>query len=138
MTKIERLLKRLREAGADLPPCTELRRTYRAHCTVAGAWSWFAYCPLSLDDREHDRHTDLRYGSHWPVWVLLRAEKLIFTENSFRSICVDPVPEQDSLELWGRLPAARRRLPGAALMITRCAQSWQASVGLLDLSQVMP
>jgi hypothetical protein len=96
VTDTERLLRRLRAMGADLPPCTELRRTHRRTRTLFGTWSWFAYCP----DPAHPQHTSLRYGSHWPVWVLLRAKGLAFTRQRWGDICIDPVPEQEALELW--------------------------------------
>lgn len=90
MRTSERLLARLQEAGADLPPCTELRRTYRNRQAGIGAWSWFAYCPLSLADQEHERHMNLRYGSHWPMRTLLASEGFTFQELDCGGICVDP------------------------------------------------
>jgi hypothetical protein len=90
MTVQQRLLKRLRAEGADLPPCTVLRRTYRTRRTGIGRWSWFAYCPLSLEP-EHGSHMNLHYGSHWSMRELLAADKLSFqTLESSGDICVDP------------------------------------------------
>lgn len=86
----ERLIERLRAAGADLPPCTELHRTNRNRSTGIGAWSWFAHCPRSLDDPEHYLHTNLRYGSHWPMRTLLAADCYTFQTLSHGDICIDP------------------------------------------------
>jgi hypothetical protein len=89
----ERLIEQLREAGADLPPCTELHRTYRNRSSYTGAWSWFAYCPLALDNpEEHGLHTNLRYGSHWPMRTLLAAGRYTFQTLSHGDICIDPDP----------------------------------------------
>ena len=90
MKTSEALLERLREAGADLPPCTELRRIPRNRRTGTGSWSWFAYCPLSPDDREHYAHTDLHYGSHWSMGELLAAPGFTFQKLSCGDICIDP------------------------------------------------
>jgi hypothetical protein len=90
MTVQQRLLDRLRAEGADLPPCTVLRRTYRTRRTGIGRWSWFAYCPHSAWEPGHERHDDLKYGSHWPMCELLAADKLAFQTQPWGSICVDP------------------------------------------------
>jgi hypothetical protein len=90
----ERLIARLREAGAELPPCTELQRTNRNRSTGIGAWSWFAYCPHSLNDpgQEHAGHSDLHYGSHWPMRTLLTADRYTFQKLNQGDICIDPDP----------------------------------------------
>ena len=90
----DRLIARLRAAGADLPPCTELCRTNRNRSTGTGAWSWFAYCPHSLNDpgREHAGHSNLRYGSHWPMRTLLAADGYTFQTLGCGDICIDPDP----------------------------------------------
>lgn len=91
MKTSERLIARLRAEGADLPPCTELRRTNRNRRTGIGAWSWFAHCPHALDGGpEHDGHSDLHYGSHWPMGELLAADRLTFQSQRWGTICIDP------------------------------------------------
>jgi hypothetical protein len=91
MTIAERLLRRLREAGADLPPCTVLRRTYRTRRTGIGRWSWFAYCPHA-GEPGHDHPWDLRFGSHWSMQELLATQELVFsTLESSGDTCVDPI-----------------------------------------------
>jgi hypothetical protein len=100
VTDTERLLRRLRAMGADLPPCTKLQRTYRNSRSLLGTWSWFAYCPLAAGrDPEHHRHADLQYGSHWPIWVLLRAKGLTF-QSSHGGINIDPEAVEEAVELW--------------------------------------
>ena len=83
MTLSERLIERLRRDGLDLPPCTELRRTYRSRRTGIGRWSWFAYCP-------GDCHGDLYVGSHWSMRELLAASRLTYQRLDHGDICVDP------------------------------------------------
>jgi hypothetical protein len=93
VTTQERLLRRLREAGADLPPCAELelRRTYRTRRTGIGRWSWYAYCPHAREPG-HDHSPDLRFGSHWSMTELLASEQLVFQVlESCGDTCVDPV-----------------------------------------------
>jgi hypothetical protein len=91
MKTSERLLRRLRNEGADLPPCTELRRLGRNHRGRIGRWSWFAYCPLAFDDPDHYRHMDLHYGSHWSMSELLAARGFTFQKlDSSGDICIDP------------------------------------------------
>jgi hypothetical protein len=96
----ERLIERLRREGQDLPPCTELRRTFRTRQTGAGAWSWFAYCPLALDDPEYGRHMDLHVGSHWPMSALVAAPRLTFQTLSCGDICVDPAEDDPPSDIW--------------------------------------
>lgn len=93
-----KLLVRLRAEGADLPPCTELRRTNRNRRTGTGSWSWFAYCPLALREPEHSRHGNLHYGSHWPMRTLLAwPGPLAFQKlDSCGDICIDPGQESTS------------------------------------------
>jgi hypothetical protein len=90
----EQLAERLRKDGQALPPCAELRRTFRNRQTGIGAWSWFAYCPLALNDPEHSRHMDLHVGSHWPMRDLLAADRLTYQKLGCGDICVDPVTDQ--------------------------------------------
>jgi hypothetical protein len=93
MKTSERLIERLRQDGQALPPCTVLRRTYRTRRTGLGAWSWFAWCPLALNDPEHSRHMDLHVGSHWPMRELLAAARLTYQPLDCGDICVDPAKE---------------------------------------------
>lgn len=83
MKTSERLIERLRRDGQALPPCTELRRTFRNRRTGTGTWSWFAYCP-------GDCHGDLRLGSHWSMRELLAADRLTYQRLGHGDICVDP------------------------------------------------
>jgi hypothetical protein len=91
MKTSERLIARLREAGADLPPCAVLVRTNRNRRTGIGAWSWAAHCAARYDDPGHVPHRALVYGSHWSMSELLAAEGFTFQDLG-RSICIDPVP----------------------------------------------
>lgn len=90
----EKLLERLRKDGQALPPCAELRRTYRSHKSRIGAWSWFAWCPLNMADPDHSTHANLHVGSHWPMCELLAASALTYQTQDWGDICVDPVTDQ--------------------------------------------
>jgi hypothetical protein len=90
MKTSERLIERIRADGRPLPPCAELRRTYRNRRTPIGRWSWFAWCPHPGDAPEHSRHGDLRLGSHWSMAELLAAPELAYQETNWGDTNVDP------------------------------------------------
>lgn len=75
-----RLLKKLREAGVDLPADAGVRRAYVGrHQRACGAWSWFVFSRLD---------PSFSLGSQYPIRELLRRGFVVSYEG--RSIVLDP------------------------------------------------
>lgn len=85
MTVRERLLRRMRDEGVDLPADTELVRIYAGWAMKSrGCWSWFAFSPS--DPR-------LNIGSHYTMTELLRMKHWLITkDDDTGDTCIDPSP----------------------------------------------
>jgi hypothetical protein len=85
MTVRERMLRRMRAEGVDLPEDTELVRIYAGWAMKSrGCWSWFAHSPS-------DAHVNI--GSHYTMTELLRMKRwLITTDRDTRDTSIDPFP----------------------------------------------
>ena len=91
MTPSERLLKRIREMGVDVPDGARIQRTYAGRTMRSGgAWSWFVVGP---DGRALD------IGSQHPVKVLL-AEKRLCGCSDYERYDVEINPWFHSVLTW--------------------------------------
>lgn len=71
-TPVERLVERMRDAGANIPPGYEFHRTHAGRVMRQnGAWSWFIASP-SLGPSTRNE-----IGSQYSVTQLLKARRLV-------------------------------------------------------------
>lgn len=86
MTPVERLVERMRIAGANIPPDYEFHRSYAGRVQRQnGAWSWWIGSPsLGLGSR-------YEIGSQYSVTQLLKARRLVCSRYfSGHGMDVDP------------------------------------------------
>jgi hypothetical protein len=83
-TKVERLVARMRAAGAVIPDDYEFHRMHAGRLMREnGSWSWFMSWP---------GHPSWELGSQWPVTALLAAPVLSCTRDDHGSLDIVPEP----------------------------------------------